>query len=272
MNKPVVDSKQYSKEYFMDAETYGGAKEFGAGIYDRRFHQSLERADIHSGMKVLDVGCGKGEMTNLCSASGAESIGIDYSEDAIDIAVQYKHKFAKFVLVKGFMFPFQDGTFDRVTMLDIAEHLSKQELQECLKEVKRVLKPNGMLYLDTSPNKLFNEITYYMWERPLNMLINKMCGTKFMVRYPIRTETDLKLHINEHTVFSIRQALKGAGYRVTTKMHPRKVTPRKMGNKKMQFLEYMRCIITCLYPVSCIFPLNLLFCNDIICFGRTKHK
>jgi len=39
--------------------------------------------------------------------------------------------------------PFEPGTFDRVLMLDVVEHLYPAELAEALREARRVLKPGG---------------------------------------------------------------------------------------------------------------------------------
>ena len=45
-----------------------------------------------SGKKVLDVGCGTGELAFLISKKGAKVKGIDYSEEGIDIAKKkYRH-------------------------------------------------------------------------------------------------------------------------------------------------------------------------------------
>ena len=160
--------------------------------------------------------------------------------------------------------------FDRIFILDVAEHLSDEELKECFCEAKRLLKDDGMLVVDTSPNRLFNDITYPFWERPLNMMINAIFKTKLMTRES-RIEIDKKIHINEHTVFSLRKSLENVGFRnIKIDMHPRKVKPRKMDSTKLQVQEYLRCVITCLFPVSCVFPLKYLFCNDIIAKAK-KH-
>ena len=46
-------------------------------------------------------------------------------------------------------FPFEDNFFDVVTMLAVFEHISPNKLVGVLKEIKRVLKPNGRFILTT---------------------------------------------------------------------------------------------------------------------------
>ena len=54
-----------------------------AGVYPGM----LVRAGLQQGMKLLDVGAGRGELVRVAVESGAaEAIGIDYSADAVEMA------------------------------------------------------------------------------------------------------------------------------------------------------------------------------------------
>ncbi len=51
---------------------------------------SLKIAKLVSGMRVLDVGCGRGEIVLHCARHGIDAVGVDYSTEAISIAEKAK--------------------------------------------------------------------------------------------------------------------------------------------------------------------------------------
>lgn len=269
-NTSFVDSKVYNRKYFLSNE-YGGADAFRKGCIDKRFEDAFNATKPKMGMRILDIGCGKGEFVCLCASKGINAIGIDYSEDAINIANESKNSLhrnsrgtAEFYRIEGFKYPFESNSFDKVFLLDVFEHLTPRELLECLTEVKRLLVENGEIFVDTSPNRLFNNYAYPLWERPINRIANRIFGTNFMTRQA-RTECDKEVHINEQTLFSIKKYFLKTNFRnINISMHPRKIMPRSMPGMKKQLLEIVRCITTCLFPFSYILPLNLVFCNDIV--------
>ena len=92
--------------------------------------------------KILDVGCGLGW---LLSATGGEwdKHGLEVSKIAADFAGQYGKIFHG-TLSKS---PCEADFFDVIFMHHVIEHLEKPE--EDIKEVKRILKPGGILILGT---------------------------------------------------------------------------------------------------------------------------
>ncbi|RIK78044.1 MAG: hypothetical protein DCC67_12015 [Planctomycetota bacterium] len=95
--------------------------------------------------RLLDVGCGKGFFVRACREQGIAAEGIDVSETAV--------KFAKERLgvpaISGRIEDRADelGKFDAVTMWATIEHLPHPV--ETLRAIRRVLKPDGILHLDT---------------------------------------------------------------------------------------------------------------------------
>jgi len=100
---------------------------------------------------ILDIGCGRGEIVSACLTAGSNTIGIDYSQAAVDIS---RETVGDGVIVRAsaVCLPFSDKVFDKVAVLDVIEHLDKHDAARCISEVRRVLKPSGMLILHT-PNK-----------------------------------------------------------------------------------------------------------------------
>ncbi|MDT5061906.1 MAG: hypothetical protein QOH63_2365 [Acidobacteriota bacterium] len=92
--------------------------------------------------RILDVGCGTGANLELLGKYG-EASGVDVSQDALTFCrarglENVRHGEAE-------KLPFEDGSFDLVTGLDVVEHLDDDVAG--LKEMWRVLKPGGRALL-----------------------------------------------------------------------------------------------------------------------------
>lgn len=93
-------------------------------------------------LTLLDIGCGTGKNMEEFQKF-ADAYGVDISPEALKFCRQRGLKQVKLVDVEGTL-PFASNTFDMVTMLDVLEHI---EESPSLKEIYRVLKPGGMLYV-----------------------------------------------------------------------------------------------------------------------------
>ena len=89
--------------------------------------------------KILDIGCGNGEISKNLQALGNEVYGIDASESAREYI---KDKLVKVDIQKD-TYPFDDNTFDVVFSKSVIEHL--HEPDHMLKEAYRVLKKGGTI-------------------------------------------------------------------------------------------------------------------------------
>ena len=95
--------------------------------------------------KILDVGCGKGFFAKSCLDAGLQIEGIDLSDTAVDFA---NNKLS----VKATCGKIEDlsdsiGPYDAVTFWATIEHL--RDPLATLLAIKKVLKPNGILIMDT---------------------------------------------------------------------------------------------------------------------------
>jgi SAM-dependent methyltransferase len=98
--------------------------------------------------KLLDIGCAYGLFV-ACASTQYESYGIDISR----FAVKKSTKYCRGIISRASAtnLPFQDDTFEVVTVVDTLEHISN--LNRCLKDIVRVLKKSGILFLQL-PNPL----------------------------------------------------------------------------------------------------------------------
>jgi SAM-dependent methyltransferase len=105
--------------------------------------------------RVLDVGCGPGGFTAIVAETAREVVGVDISRAWVDAASATFHERgianARSELGSGTALPFESGSFDAVTLVDVVHHLDEPEA--VLTEIRRVLAPGGLL-LVFEPNKL----------------------------------------------------------------------------------------------------------------------
>ena len=101
---------------------------------------------------LLDIGAGTGDFLLVAKQNGWNAIGIEPSEKAKAIAQQ------KGVELKSNLSEFQDHSFDLITMWHVLEHVPNLENQ--IKELQRLLKPNGSIIIAVPNFKSF-DANYY---------------------------------------------------------------------------------------------------------------
>lgn len=88
--------------------------------------------------KVLDVGCGQGELVFWLRVLGVESWGIDVSEYAIESASASIRPHLQAATLTAL--PFADRSFDLVISFDVLEHIGEADLDRALFECQRITK------------------------------------------------------------------------------------------------------------------------------------
>ncbi len=112
----------------------------------------VEQAQLASGQRVLDLGCGTGAGTLVAKRAhpDIEIVGIDPDARALARA---RHKVEHAGLAIDFQQGFGDalpvtgGSFDRVLSSFMFHHLESAQKPAVLREVRRVLRPGGRLHL-----------------------------------------------------------------------------------------------------------------------------
>lgn len=92
--------------------------------------------------KLLDAGCGKMPYRNYIenNSNVTEYIGLD-----IESAISYDDNTKPDITWNGVTMPFENGSFNTCIATEVLEHCPDPEV--FLKEVNRVLKPNGLIFL-----------------------------------------------------------------------------------------------------------------------------
>lgn len=107
-----------------------------------RFVEDICRRVTDRRPRILDVGCGTGANLLMLSQFG-DAEGVDVSEDALTFCRE--RGLDKVKLGAGEALPYDDGTFDLVTALDVVEHMDDDLAG--LREMRRVLRPGGRVLL-----------------------------------------------------------------------------------------------------------------------------
>lgn len=102
--------------------------------------------------RILDIGAGVGDFLSVCKNDGWETVGIEPSEKAKTIA---KGKGVTFV---EHLSELEDHSFDIITMWHVLEHVP--DLENQIKELKRLIKPNGTIIIAV-PNFNSFDANYY---------------------------------------------------------------------------------------------------------------
>jgi SAM-dependent methyltransferase len=106
----------------------------------RIIHTELDRLVLAPGARVLDAGCGSGRTMTDLTAYG-EVQGIELDPNAAEVA---RGRGAGEVRIGRLEeLPWDAGTFDLITCLDVIEHTADDRLT--LRELRRVCKPGGWL-------------------------------------------------------------------------------------------------------------------------------
>jgi SAM-dependent methyltransferase len=204
------------KQDFYDAK----AKTYDIGDNEAifRFKKAVEFAPLLKDDVVLDIGCKFGVLRDHIRKRQKRIIyhGIDISTEVIKRTENVgDDHFYVADITHGL--PFDDKVFDMVFMLEVLEHVENPSL--CLREIRRVLKPQGKLILSVpNPycweeiygnicNKAENEGHIAGWTPQLMNTLSRFCGFKIkkrtgtFMRIPFSRRILRKSYMIVHTNF-----------------------------------------------------------------------
>jgi ubiquinone/menaquinone biosynthesis C-methylase UbiE len=139
-------SKIYNKEYFEGLEE----------LYPFRIQMTVSLLGQIKGKRILDLGCGTGEGSEVLRCCGATVVSVDIAQFALSAC----HA-SKFEVVGGatHALPFQNECFDGVLFMDIIEHIPRNLVILTLQEIQRVIKNSGKIAIHTMPNVFLEKLS-----------------------------------------------------------------------------------------------------------------
>ena len=105
------------------------------------------RDRVRPGDRALDLGCGDGSFTAALAEAGAQVIGADVAQAALDRAGARHPELDLRLIPTDGPLPFEDCRFGLVWASEVVEHVA--DTARWLSEVRRVLSPGGRLLLTT---------------------------------------------------------------------------------------------------------------------------
>jgi ubiquinone/menaquinone biosynthesis C-methylase UbiE len=118
---------------------------------NRTYDTLVAQAELAPGLRVLEIGCGTGNVTTRVKRAepGTDVIGTDPDPLALARAQRKVHGLAGIRFERAYAqnLPFADDEFDRVLSSMMLHHLDEDVKAGALAEVHRVLRPGGALHI-----------------------------------------------------------------------------------------------------------------------------
>jgi len=187
--------------------------------------------------RILDVGCGTGELVVDLLKTGYDAYGIDFSNSMIKKAREHaakNHVSDKVFIKESFFTHTFSEKFDLISANGFIEYISERELSEFFKKSYLLLSKNGILVVG-SRNRLFNvfsfnkytmdemkagnldalveECIYFNSEKNLNLEFNEV-KSKIKTNLKKHSKTGINVDTRfQYTPFQIFEKLKKSGFR-----------------------------------------------------------
>ena len=99
---------------------------------------------------ALDYGCGAGRSTRFLKRQGFDAVGVDVSQEMLEQA-RSKDRSGEYHHIPSGHLPFEDSAFDLVFSSFVFLEVSRiEEIEDILKEMKRVLRKDGIIIFVTA--------------------------------------------------------------------------------------------------------------------------
>jgi SAM-dependent methyltransferase len=130
---PSRDLWELHADWWIDGFTAGADPEYEEQILP------LAEAELAGAARVLDIGCGDGQIARMLVDRGATVVGIDPTWNQISVA--HQRGGAAYARAAADQLPFADASFDAAVACLVFEHIDA--VDQAIAEVARVVKPGG---------------------------------------------------------------------------------------------------------------------------------
>ncbi len=122
-------------------------------LLNEHFARYAFASRLARGKRVLDAGCGAGYGSAELARTAVSVVGVDFAAEAVEFArANYVEANLAFEQASCSVLPHGAAAFDLVVAFEVIEHLA--DWREFLREVRRVLAPDGQFIVST-PNRLY---------------------------------------------------------------------------------------------------------------------
>ncbi|MFQ4145614.1 methyltransferase domain-containing protein [Chlorogloeopsis sp. ULAP02] len=197
----------YTTNYY--TQDCGGYEAFnrhqGKKLEDVRLQAVATIASLKKSGRVLDLGCGRGELSYYFAHQGFGVTAVDYAQSAIDLAKKCfdgeEQLQAKVEFICDDVCNLKlSGKYDLAVASDLIEHLSSQEVEKLYQNIANNLKTDGLFVVHTFPN-----LWYYQYDYARKRRIAASVGA-YLSPEP-RSRYELLMHINEQSPRILKRQL-----------------------------------------------------------------
>jgi O-antigen chain-terminating methyltransferase len=118
--------------------------------------------------ETLDLGCGRGEWLGLMDDLGFNAVGVDLNQAMLDSCLEFRLKGLKGDALE-YLANLPNDSQVVISAFHLIEHISFDQLQELVKQALRVLKPGGLLILETPNAENIRVATQYFYLDPTHL-------------------------------------------------------------------------------------------------------
>ncbi len=123
-------------------------------------HRYVIATKLAAGKTVLDIASGEGYGTHMIAGVAAETVGVDIDAETIANAKEkYQQPNLSFKTGSADNIPCENDYFDLVVSFETIEHHDRHH--EMMAEIRRVLKPGGILLISSPDKKYYSDVTGY---------------------------------------------------------------------------------------------------------------
>jgi ubiquinone/menaquinone biosynthesis C-methylase UbiE len=123
-------------------------------------HRYALTLELITDKDILDIASGEGYGSNLMAKKAKSVVGVDLSAEAVSAAkTKYQRPNLNFKIGDATQLDFENGSFDVVVSFETIEHHDQHE--KMLSEIKRILKPDGILIISTPDKLRYTDIPKY---------------------------------------------------------------------------------------------------------------
>lgn len=132
--------------------------EIGGNLLLEHVHRYLFACRFVQDRQVLDIACGEGFGANILARTARSVIGVDIDESAIRHAEdKYRLQHLSFLTGSVTAIPLAAASIDVVVSFETIEHVDAHDAM--LAEIKRVLRPGGVLIMSTPDKAVYSDAT-----------------------------------------------------------------------------------------------------------------
>ena len=116
---------------------------------------------------ICDMGCGPGQVARYLHRRGAKTLGVDLSANMVAVAQRLNPEI-HFHQGDMLALPDADNSWAGIAAFYCIIHIPREQIVDALREMKRVLKPGGILLLAFHIGTEIKHL-YDWWEKPVNL-------------------------------------------------------------------------------------------------------